>query len=92
VVDELEIGGITAFGAHAMTVRTSARVKPGRHDIVAAQLRLLINDIFGRQTAGAPRKTLIPDRSLELVPQLIVTTGSEESTVSSSTTRRSSSV
>ena len=60
VVDEMEIGGITAFGPQAMTVRTSVRVKPGRHDAVAVQLRLLILDLFGRQAAGAPRKTLIP--------------------------------
>jgi small conductance mechanosensitive channel len=89
VIDELEIGGITAFGANAMTVRTSARVKPGRQDAVAGQLRLLFHDMFGRQTAGAPRKTLIPGaRSLELVPQLIVSPAPEEPAMTSATPRR----
>jgi hypothetical protein len=43
-----------------MTVRTSTRVKPGRHEPVAASLRLLIKEMFDRQAAGLPRKTLVP--------------------------------
>jgi hypothetical protein len=62
-IADLEIGGITSFGAQSMTVRTSARVLPGCHDSVAAELRLLINEMFNRQAGGAPRRTLIPTSS-----------------------------
>jgi len=61
VLDNVELGGISAFGTEAMTVRASARVKPGRHEAVAAHFRLLINDVFDRQASGAPRPTLIPE-------------------------------
>jgi small conductance mechanosensitive channel len=60
VLSELKIDGITAFGARTMTVRVSTRVKPGRHDAVAAALRLLLKESFDRQDVGAPRTTLIP--------------------------------
>jgi small conductance mechanosensitive channel len=60
VLGDTEINGITAFGASSMTVRTSTRVKPGRHEAVAANMRLLIKEMFDRQAAGSPRKTLVP--------------------------------
>jgi small conductance mechanosensitive channel len=60
VLADMEIAGITTFGTSAMTVRTSTRVKPGRHDAVAAALRLLIKELFDRQAAAGPRKTLVP--------------------------------
>jgi hypothetical protein len=44
-----------------MTVRTSTRVKAGRHEAVAAALRLLIKETFDREAGGVPRKSLIPE-------------------------------
>jgi hypothetical protein len=44
VLDDTRIDGITAFGASTMTIRTSTRVLPGRHEAVAATLRLLIKE------------------------------------------------
>lgn len=61
VLEETSIEGIVAFGASSMTVRTTTRVKPGRHETVAAALRLLIKETFDREAAGMPRKSLIPD-------------------------------
>jgi hypothetical protein len=64
----VELGGITAFGSDTMTVRVSARVKPGRHDAVAADLRFRIKEMFDRQAPGVPRKKLIPGaRTISLV-------------------------
>jgi len=60
VMADTEIDGITAFGPASMTVRTSTRVKPGRHEGVEAALRLLIKEMFDRQATSAPRKTLVP--------------------------------
>jgi small conductance mechanosensitive channel len=60
VMADTEIDGITAFGPTAMTVRTSTRVKPGRHEQVETALRLLIKEMFDRQSTGAPRKSLVP--------------------------------
>jgi small conductance mechanosensitive channel len=62
ILDNVELGGISAFAAETMTVRVSVRVKPGRHEAVAAHLRLLINEVFDREASDAPRKTLIPDQ------------------------------
>jgi moderate conductance mechanosensitive channel len=59
VVTDMQIDGITAFGASTMTVRTSTRVRPGHHENIAAALRLLINETFERQAGGASRKTLV---------------------------------
>jgi small conductance mechanosensitive channel len=61
VLAETQIEGITAFGPSMMTVRTSTRVKPGRHEPAAAALRLAIKEAFDRQAIGAPRKGLIPE-------------------------------
>ncbi len=60
VTADMEIDGITAFGAKTMTIRTSTRVKPGRHEAVAAELRLLMKEMFDRQAPGLKRQTLIP--------------------------------
>ena len=54
------IDGITAFGASAMTIRTSTRVRPGHHETIAAALRLLINETFDVQSGG--RTSLIGER------------------------------
>jgi small-conductance mechanosensitive channel len=56
VLADTEIDGIIAFGPLLMTVRTSTRVKPGRHEAVEAALRLVIKEMFDRQATGAPRK------------------------------------
>jgi small conductance mechanosensitive channel len=48
VMEDTRIDGITAFGASSMTVRTSTRVLPGRHESVAAALRLLIKETPSR--------------------------------------------
>jgi hypothetical protein len=44
-----------------MTVRTSTRVKPGRHEAVAAALRLAIKEAFDSEAAGGPRTSLVPE-------------------------------
>ena len=61
VLGETKVDGIAAFGPSTMTIRTSTRVKPGRHEVVAAALRLRIKEIFDAHAGGALRKTLIPD-------------------------------
>ena len=60
VLADTEIEGITAFGANALTVRTSTRVKPGRHETVAATLRLMLKQAFDREAGSDPRAGLIP--------------------------------
>jgi small conductance mechanosensitive channel len=60
VLADTEVEGITAFGANALTVRTSTRVKPGRHESVAATLRLMLKEAFDRQAGDLPRASLIP--------------------------------
>jgi len=61
VLSDTRIDGITAFGASAMTVKTSTKVRPGSHEGVAAALRLAIKESFDRLAAeDAPRNTLIP--------------------------------
>ena len=52
--------GITAFGTTALTVRTSTKVKPGRHETVAATLRLMLKQAFDREAGSDPRGGLIP--------------------------------
>jgi small conductance mechanosensitive channel len=59
LLGNLKIDGITAFGLATMTVRTSARTRPGRHDAVASALRLLINETFDRRGSDAPRRSLV---------------------------------
>jgi small-conductance mechanosensitive channel len=60
VLAETVVDGIVTFGVSTMTVRTSTRVRPGRHDAVATALRLMLKETFDRQAPGVPRKTLIP--------------------------------
>ncbi len=61
VLADVEIDGITAFGGSTMTVRTSTRVRAGRHEATAAALRFLIKQTFDRRAAGGSRKALIAD-------------------------------
>jgi moderate conductance mechanosensitive channel len=61
VLDETQIDGITGFGATTMTVRTSTRVKPGRHEAAAAALRFSIKEACDRRAAGRTlRRELVP--------------------------------
>jgi small conductance mechanosensitive channel len=59
VLQQTQIDGITAFGNSTMTVRTSTRVMPGRHEAVAAALRLAIKEAFDVHAIRAPRKGLV---------------------------------
>jgi small conductance mechanosensitive channel len=70
VLSETRIDGITAFGASAMTVRTTTKVRPGSHEGVAAALRLAIKESFDGLAAGdAPRNTLIPPAAARVQPR-----------------------
>ena len=61
VLAETQIDGITGFGATTMTVRTSTRVKPGRHEAAAAALRLSIKEACDRYAPGRTvRRELVP--------------------------------
>jgi len=62
VLEPTEIDGITAFGATSLTVRTSTRARPGRHEAVANQLRLAIKEAFDQEADGGLRTALIPGR------------------------------
>ena len=61
VLDDTQIDGITGFGATTMTVRTSTRVKPGRHEAAAAALRFEIKEACDRRADGRTvRRELVP--------------------------------
>jgi small conductance mechanosensitive channel len=60
VLGDVEVEGIAAFGAGAMTVRTAMKVTAGRHESVAAAFRLLLKETFDREAPG-PRRSLIPE-------------------------------
>ena len=61
VLADTQIDGITGFGATTMTVRTSTRVKPGRHEAAAAALRFSIKEACDQRAAGSPpRRELVP--------------------------------
>ncbi len=62
LLSDTEIDGITAFGASTMTVRTSTRVRPGRHEVVAAALRFFIKEIFDQEAGDVRRQTLVAQR------------------------------
>ena len=66
VIDDTRIDGITAFGASTMTVRTSTRVLPGRHETVAAAMRLLIKETMNRQVSGVSSRSPVVDTHAEL--------------------------
>ena len=70
VLGETRVDGISAFGLETMTVRTSTRVKPGRHDAAAAAIRLAIKEAFDRRSAGAPRRLLVPEKLAGVAPHL----------------------
>jgi small conductance mechanosensitive channel len=55
LLSDTEIEGITGFGASTMTVRTLTKVRPGRHEAVAASLRFIIREVFGHNAVGVPR-------------------------------------
>ena len=59
VLQQTQIDGITDFGGTAMTVRTSTRVMAGRHEAVAAALRLAIKEAFDVHAMRTPRKGLV---------------------------------
>src|SRR5262245_23475246 len=59
VLQPTQIDGITDFGGTAMTVRTSTRAMPGRHEAVAAALRLAIKEAFDVHAMRTPRKGLV---------------------------------
>jgi small conductance mechanosensitive channel len=62
VTGETEIEGIVAFGRSDMTIRTTTRVKPGRHEAAKAELRFAINEAFDRQADESGRRGLVPSR------------------------------
>jgi len=62
VLGDTQIEGISAFGPVMMTVRTSTRVRPGRHDAAAAALRLAMKEAFDRWSSSGPRTSLVPGR------------------------------
>lgn len=74
VLGETRVDGISAFGLETMTVRTSTKVKPGRHDAAAAALRLAIKEAFDRRSAGTPRRLLVPEKlaGVALVDELAI--------------------
>ena len=62
VLDAVVIEGITGFSGSTLTIRTTVKVRPGRHDAVAARWRLLLKEAFdATANPGAARKGLVPD-------------------------------
>lgn len=62
VLAPVEIDGITGFSGSALTIRTSIKVRPGRHDAVATRWRLVLKEAFDAAAVpGTPRKGLVPD-------------------------------
>jgi len=62
ILGETKVDGISAFGLETMTVRTSTKVKPGRHDAAAAALRLAIKEAFDRRSLSPSRLRLVPEK------------------------------
>ena len=61
VLAETQVDGITGFGATTMTVRTSTRVRPGRHEAAAAALRFSIKEACDQRADGRTlRRELVP--------------------------------
>ena len=54
VLTDVQIDGIVSFGVSTMSVRTSMRVKPGRHEAAAAALRLSIKEAFDNRGGLVP--------------------------------------
>ena len=61
LLSDTEIEGITGFGASTMTVRTLTRVRPGRHEAVAAAFRFFIREVLNEKATGAQRPILVGD-------------------------------
>jgi len=62
VLDAVAIEGITGFSGSALTVRTTIKVRPGRHDAVATRWRLVLKEAFDAAAVpGATRKGLVPE-------------------------------
>ena len=66
VLEATTIDGITAFGPLTMTVRTSTRVRPGRHEAAAAAIRLAIKEAFDHEADGESRKALVPETMVQM--------------------------
>jgi small conductance mechanosensitive channel len=62
VTGETQIEGIVAFGRSEMTIRTTTRVKPGRHEAAEAELRFEIKEAFDRRADGTGRFGLVPSK------------------------------
>lgn len=55
------VDGISDFAGSTLKIRVLMRVRPGRHEQLAARLRLLLKETFDQAaTAGAARKGLVP--------------------------------
>lgn len=62
VLDAVEIDGITGFSGSGVTIRTTFKVRPGRHDAVASRWRLMLKEAFDAAAApGTVRKGLVPN-------------------------------
>jgi moderate conductance mechanosensitive channel len=62
VLAAVEIDGITGFSGSALTIRTSIKVRPGRHDAVANQWRMVLKEAFDAAAVpGTARKGLVPE-------------------------------
>jgi moderate conductance mechanosensitive channel len=70
VIGEIQIEGISAFGPATLSLRTSTRVKAGRHEATSAALRLAIKEAFDRWSAVFPRKTLVPEKLVSVAPHV----------------------
>lgn len=55
VLEATRVDGITKFGERGLTVRTATRARPGRHEAVAAEMRLAIKNAFDRRNAEGVR-------------------------------------
>ncbi|HEX3135869.1 MAG TPA: mechanosensitive ion channel domain-containing protein [Planctomycetota bacterium] len=62
VLDAVAVDGITDFSGSTLSIRTSVKVRPGRHDAVANRWRLVLKEAFDATAVpGAVRKGLVPE-------------------------------
>lgn len=54
VLDKTVVQGLASFGASELLIRTVTRVKPGRHQQVARDLRKLLKEAFDREGIEIP--------------------------------------
>jgi small conductance mechanosensitive channel len=60
VLAPVAVDGISDFAGSSLKIRASVRVKPGRHEAIAAKLRLLLKEAFDQAVAsGTGRKGLV---------------------------------